>query len=165
MNTKTLKLLIDTNVWIDYYTGRDTEDSQSSRLVKKLLCSKHDVLASALSTKDLFYLLQAYLKLAYRKQHGEAPSSDQALAMNEVSWKCTEHMIAAAKLVSVETAECRRALELREYSNDYEDSVIVACAESCGADYIVTNDKSLHAPETVSVVSAGELHVLLFERS
>ena len=163
VNTKTLKVLIDTNTWIDYYTGRDGAQGCSSKLIKSLLCSKHDVYVSALSTKDVFYLLQAYLKLAHRKQDGDTFSLEQVRAIQEVAWKCTEHLIKTAKLAAVGTAECERALALREFGNDYEDNLIVACAEACGADYLVTNDESLKAPGTIAIVSPQELYSMLFE--
>jgi len=163
MNTNTLKVLVDTNVWVDYYTGRDVDHGHSSKLIKKLLCSKHSVLASSLSTKDLFYLLQAYLKTAHRSYSGGSFNHIQAAAIQEVAWKSTEHLIGAVDIVPVDDIGCRRALSLRETCIDYEDNLVVACAESCGADYLVTCDNALRAPKPLSVVSPKQLYAMLFE--
>lgn len=164
MNSRVLKVLVDTNIWIDYYTGRDGASGHSSMLIKELLCSKHQVLVSALTTKDVFYLLQVYLKLAHRKQYNSNPSTKQALAIREVAWKSLQHMVEAVEVLAVDTAECNRALVLREIHGDYEDNLQVACAESNGVDYLVTNNKSLHAPETVAVASPSQLYSELFNR-
>ena len=162
VNTRTLKILIDTNIWLDYYTGREEASGYSSKLMKELLCSKHDVLASSLSTKDVYYLLQVYLKLAHRKQYKNAPVLEQVLAIQEAAWKSVQHMIEVSKVAAIDSAECKRALELRKTCNDYEDNLIVACAESFDADYLVTNDKSLRAPDTITVVSSSQLYARLF---
>jgi len=164
VNTRALKILVDTNIWIDYYTARDIAHGHSSQLIKSLLGSKHEVYACTLSTNDLFYLLQVYLKLAHRRQLGDSLSPEQALAIKEVAWKSTEHMIKVAKLIAVDTFECQRALALRETSNDYEDNLIIACALTCGVDYLVTNDESLQASKAVKVIYPDELYARLFER-
>lgn len=160
--TKPLKILVDTNIWIDYYTGRDMPSGAASKVIKELICSEHHVFAASLSVKDVFFLLKAYLKLAYRQEKKEPISEAQALAIGEVAWKSIEHMSRVVEVVSVGVEEHDRALELREVHSDYEDDLILACAEACEANYLLTNDASLRSHSSVTALSAEDLLRELF---
>jgi len=44
-------------------------------------------------------------------------------------------------IVSVDGQDCQQALDLP--ISDFEDAIVVVCAEKASLDYIVTNDKAL----------------------
>ena len=147
MNKTKRKALLDTNVWLNYYAGR--ADGESSKIaIKKLVAANWEIYACATSTKDVYYLLRVYLKSQYNKNGVQGFKQSQINAIDEVAWKSIEHMMAIAKLVSVEPSDCKRALQLRETHSDYEDNLIIASAESINADLLITSDKTLlkHAP-------------------
>ena len=64
-----LKLLIDTNVWMDYFSGRSDRTADVARLFEIADVSEQIALfASSLSVKDVSYLVSAAIKRECRRK-------------------------------------------------------------------------------------------------
>ena len=77
-------LLVDTNVWLDYYLQEGAFD-EARRLVELAEAGKIDLLYAPTTAKDVFYLLLR--RLARRNVNGMNVSFASA------SWACIEHMM------------------------------------------------------------------------
>ena len=145
MSPKTL--LLDTNVWLSYYLG-SREDSDLAKRLLNLAVENDAQLAYAVTTaKDLFFLLAADCKRAYKTGHGQLTEAAAATA-NELAWGCVRHLSELAIVVPCDHTDVWMAQKQRRLHGDFEDDLVIAAAMRVKADLLVTADKALllHAP-------------------
>lgn len=94
------RLLVDTNVWLDYYLQEGAFD-EAKRLVELAEAGKIDLLYATTTAKDVFYILPR--RLARRNANGINVSFAPA------SWACIEHMMQVATASPLSLAECEMA--------------------------------------------------------
>ena len=96
-----LKLLIDTNVWMDYFSGRSDRTANVAHLIEIADASERIALfASSLSVKDVSYLVSAAIKQECRRKTGSL--SDNAIAAaDETAWACVRQMRELALIAPV----------------------------------------------------------------
>ena len=138
-----LRLLLDTNVWVDYFLARGQRGRDAAALVTASY-GRDDVAlyVSALSVKDVYYLLQAALKAQLRAEGREVTPSDAAAA-REVAWGCVRRVLELALVVGTTRTEVLRAVSYRRLHDDLEDDLLLSAATTCDADYVVTSDEAL----------------------
>ncbi|MBS5478618.1 MAG: PIN domain-containing protein [Coriobacteriia bacterium] len=143
-----LSLLLDTNVWIDYYLGYRPLHRQACELVRLAVRLDADVLYAVTSSKDLFFLIAADFKREYRRVHGGMLDAEGAASADAVAWGCLEHLTENATAVGCDLSDIWLACKQRPLHADYEDNLIVAAAQRAKADLLVTSDESLlrHCP-------------------
>lgn len=137
IDAKNARLLIDTNVWVGYFT----RDERTCRACEELLetAIAHDVtlLVSPTTLKDVFYLIPR----CFRRQ--DMAEGKPAGTYVPAAWGCLEFMLEIATPSPISLAECSMARAFKKRFGDFEDSLILASGETAGADYIVTYDKPL----------------------
>lgn len=96
-------LLVDTNVWLDYYLQEGAFD-EAKRLVELAEAGKIDLLYAPTTAKDVFYILPR--RLARRNANG------MNVPFASASWACIEHMmqVATASPLSLASARWRACL-------------------------------------------------------
>ena len=116
-----MKVLIDTNVLIDFFTQREgfSETAKEVMIRCKGNQKKADGFVSAHSVMDLCYYI--------RKQ-----SRDEIL-------KVVQRLCRMFEVVETTSDRILAAAERMDFK-DFEDSVINQAAIKCGADYIITRD-------------------------
>lgn len=140
-------LLLDTNVWLSYYLGTRDDSTQAKRLLN-LAVEKDAQLAYAVTTsKDLFFLLGADCKRAYRAERGELTEA-AAAAASELAWGCVRHMSELAIAIPCDHTDVWMAQRQKRIHSDFEDDLVIAAAIRAKADLLVTSDEALlrHAP-------------------
>lgn len=137
---KPSRLLLDTNVWLDYFFCR----SESVAVISKLIASSFDgelvLMYAPSSAKDLFYLIPRYL--VRLEETGQECS---AASRKAVAWACLQKMMELAVAAPQSFAECELARVLKNAHDDFEDNLIVAAAETAEVDYVVTEDEGLRS--------------------
>ena len=115
-----MKVLIDTNIMIDALTNRDGRSGFSATVID--LCAKQviDGYVALHSISNMYYIL--------RKQYSDAERRTILKRYNEIL------KVAEVGNDVVDTAINNTAI------SDYEDALQYACAETVGADYIVTRN-------------------------
>ncbi len=146
--TRRFSLLLDTNVWIDYYLGYRPLHKQACELLRLAVRLDADVLYAATSSKDLFFLIEADFKREYRRAHGGTLDAEGATAADAMAWGCLEHLTENATAVGCDLSDIWLARKQRSLHADYEDNLIVAAAQRARADLLVTSDERLlrHCP-------------------
>ena len=140
-------LLVDTNVWLDYYL------QEGKRLVELAEAGKIDLLYAPTTAKDVFYILPR--RLARRNANGINVSFASA------SWACIEHMMQVATASPLSLAECEMARMLGKRMPDLEDNLIIASGETADVDYVVTSDRRmLEAMPEVCLTPARTLEMI-----
>lgn len=137
---KTRRLLVDTCVWLMYYVG---DDEAKQRSIRELFldCGKAgiELLYAPSTLKDVFYMLPLRLK---RKLSLEGETVADA-SYGTVAWGCVRQMMDMATAGPLSLSECELAWMLRKTHGDLGANLVVACAETSEADYIVTYDKRI----------------------
>ena len=136
-----MKVLIDTNIMIDALTNRDGRSGFSATVID--LCAKQviDGYVALHSISNMYYIL--------RKQYSDAERRTILKRYNEIL------KVAEVGNDVVDTAINNTAI------SDYEDALQYACAETVGADYIVTRNIKDYGKAEIKAISPEELLKLL----
>ncbi len=136
-----MKVLIDTNIMIDALTNRDGRSGFSATVID--LCAKQviDGYVALHSISNMYYIL--------RKQYSDAERRTILKRYNEIL------KVAEVGNDVVDTAINNTAI------SDYEDALQYACAETVGADYIVTRKIKDYGKAEIRAISPEELLKLL----
>ena len=118
---RVLKLLIDTNVWLDYFLARTNATRPIVELLSRAAEAEDIVLfSSSLSVKDVYYIL------------GRTMKADARRLIRQKSI-----------IASVGADEVFDSFVFKYHHNDFEDDLMLGVANRIDADYVVTEDKNL----------------------
>lgn len=134
MLKKKPQLMIDTNVWLEYFT-RSGQNPQAAKRLMEHAAEDHATLLYTPSTaKDVFYLLPRIMRRA-------ASPADKDISFQPAAWAAITFMRDVATAGPLSAAECSLAAVMRTMFGDFEDNLIFACAETSECDFIVTHDQ------------------------
>lgn len=142
-----VSLLIDTNVWLDYFLASRPGHESAFKFFFALSDKEANLFYAATTAKDIFFIAGSIMKGDWKKEHGcltEANSS----AINVMCWGITEAMEEMATPVGVDASDFWLARKYRSLHKDLEDNLVLAAAQRAKVDVLVTNDVNLikHAP-------------------
>jgi len=129
-----MKVLLDTNIIMDALQERAPFDFEAKKILKRAQASKELIcLFTANAATDIFYL--------YSRAR-DAESAKAALSF----------LIEKFGIVAVTQDDSSAALALP--IQDFEDALMLACAEKINADYIITrDDKFLQVASSVKLIA------------
>ncbi|MCL2164464.1 MAG: PIN domain-containing protein [Oscillospiraceae bacterium] len=129
-----MTVLLDTNIIMDALQERSPFDIEAKEILKRSQSGKEfTCLFTANSAADIFYL--------YSKAR-DMKSANSAL----------DFLLSNYGVVSVTHEDCKAALTFP--IEDFEDALVVVCAQRAGVEYIVTrDDKFLSVPSPVELIS------------
>lgn len=141
------RLLLDTNVWVDYAEGNPATVRSIMQVLDARIKKRAVLYVSPLSLKDAFYLIQLRSKRAMEVERGSCSQGDYQ-AIQDMAAACVRRFMDFALVVPLGYNDCLHAMSLRPVHGDFEDDLIMAAAARVGADYLVSSDKRLrnHAP-------------------
>ena len=129
------KLLLDTNVLLDFADATRPEQEFAVRLLASIFRGENEAAIAASSLKDAYYILCKF--------QGEQAARD---------W--VRVFVRAIPVEQLDVEICATALDSDE--PDYEDGCIRAIAERAQVDFIITRDKRAFARSWVKSYSARE---------
>lgn len=154
VDRKHLSVLFDTNVWLDYFLGRELAKSASGAFQRAM--EKDDaIVTTAPIMRDVFYLVGTELKRNARAEGVECVQADSK-AVAEVAWECIAFMRGHCAVLNVGAPEELVAFTLRQENTDFEDNLLIATAQRANVDYVITNDKRLLKSNLVPALSPRE---------
>ena len=132
-----IKILIDTNVIIDYLADREQFADAAERVL--LECFKEDVTGyvTANAITDIYYVVS--------KSLGKDATLDAIRTLCSV-----------LEIVDIGKTDILGAMELD--MPDYEDAIAAHCAKRINADYIITRDKTGFNNAPVKVMQPTEFN-------
>ena len=138
----TLKLLIDTSVWLDYFFARTNATRSIVELFSRAAEAEDIILfSSSLSVKDVYYILGRAMKADVRRVGALTP---EAIAgADETAWACVRLIRQKSIIASVGADEVFDSFVFRHHHNDFEDDLMLGVANRIDVDYVVTEDKNL----------------------
>ena len=134
--TRVSSLLVDTNVWLDYFMGEGPGLEATKGLVHLAHEGSLGLLYAPTTAKDLFYLIPRRLRRL---------GPDDGTCYQPAAWACIEKLMEVAAAAPLSFPECELARMLRHTFQDFEDNLVIAAAETAKADYVVTQDRALLA--------------------
>lgn len=139
----TSKILLDTNVLVDYAVRNRPEHDHAVRLMERIVSGKDAGFTTSGSLKDFYYLC--------RKPLGEP-----------LSRELVRRFLVMLDVLAVGQAECNDSA----YSDepDFEDGLIRAAAERNGMDFIITRDAGAFDHSPVRSMTARRYLELFGER-
>ena len=137
-----MTVLLDTNIIMDALQERSPFDIEAKEILRRSQDGKEfTCLFTANAAADIFYL--------YSKAR-DMKSANAAL----------NFLLSNYGVVSVTHEDCKAAVVLN--IEDFEDALVVVCAQNAGADFIVTRDDKLHRVDsTVKLISPKDFIALL----
>lgn len=134
------RLLVDTNILLDAAMKERPGWSAAVLLMDEFACSEARGYVSALSLKDVYYILTKYA--------GEAAARDFICAVMDLF-----------DIAEIDATACRTAATSDE--PDFEDGLVRACAEKIPVDFIISRDERAFARSSVKRLSAQDYLDLL----
>ena len=141
------KVMLDTNVIIDYLMGREPGCTDCAQIITMHANSELIACVSALSLKDAYFIVSMLLKRMEREASGSV-SESTARTANDIAWACVHQLVKDILVLPTGWAESLQALVFRPLHGDFEDDLVAATALSANVDFLVSNDEELikHAP-------------------
>lgn len=141
------RVVVDTNVWLDYYLPNRPGYEIARRALLAAFTRKISLLYAVTTAKDVFFLSSMILKRDGRRD-GRVLTQGDALAIAELSWGFVANLGEMATAVGADNADVWLALKYKRVHRDFEDNFVIAAAQRAKADLILTTDDVLmrHAP-------------------
>lgn len=148
-------LLLDTNIWLDFFIDRSTHHDSARLLFTEANNSGAVLLTPVTAVKDVYFLIGLELKRMEREVNGEV-SEASANAIDEVAWACVKSLRTQSVIVGADASDVVDAVSLRPRHSDFEDDLIAAAYRRSNADFLVTSDKQMLRHQPVPCLSLDE---------
>lgn len=154
------QILLDANVWLDFFVPGRLGSGTVSRLVRKAIEANALMLYPSYILEDLFYEIRRDAAEWVRASAGEV-SREAARYCHEYAWGCIADLHELASAVPTDDADVWLALKYRSLSEDLEDNLVLAAAQRSAADYLVTTDRVLLNKATVAALAPQDMLTVL----
>ena len=135
-----MNILIDTNVILDDILDRATNAETARRISSLVTDDLVNGYLTATCITDIFYIV--------------AKNRNDSIA-RKIIW----NLLLSFAIVSVDGQDCQKAINLP--MGDFEDALVMVCAEKAALDFIVTNDKGFLSGKGLSVPIISPANFLL----
>ena len=161
MKTTINSLLIDTNVWIDYFIAERPHHDEAFELID-LAASNGIALCYAITTaKDLFHQLAVDAKRWARRRCGGSLPEGFGAAAQEFSWGCVTSLDNLATPLGMDGSDLWLAVKQKPVHRDLEDNLVAAAAKRARVDFLVTGDADFKMHSPVATLLPGDAVRLL----
>ena len=155
MSARSMRILVDTNVWLDQFLPNRPHGQESREFVDRAVEQGAAFAYAAGSLKDVFYIIGNECKRLARSDSDELAEADARFAQ-EYAWGCIEAIQDLASPVGMDVADIRKASIWRRSNADFEDNLIRAAADRLEADLVVTWDKGMLSKCFVPTVTPAD---------
>lgn len=161
-----LKILVDTNIWLDYFLARSNQHRTVSEFLTRTVEREDVVLyVASLSLKDIAYQLASQMKLDARRA-GREVDAHIAAAAREVSWGCVRNVLKKAIVAPVGNTEVLNAFVFKRFHDDLEDDLVLGALDAIDGDYLMTHDAALaRHTEDLCITAEEGLALLAYNAS
>lgn len=131
-----MKVLIDTNVWLDIALGREGFYASSLTALYEFIDEGDEMCIVATSLKDVFFIVAR-------------------LEGTSAAYQAVERIMDLATIIPVDHMVCSNALSLER--PDFEDGIIAAAAQAEEVGLVLTRDKDAFATLGIAKMSPAQL--------
>jgi len=132
-----MKILVDTNVILDFFLSREPQKEAVVKLFEKICQASAEAYTTANSITDIYYITA--------KRLGDYQAR-----------KVLRNLLNILGIISIDGCDCIKALDLP--ITDYEDALVVVCAKKENIEYIISNDRDFLSvePKFAHVISPDD---------
>ena len=140
-------IVVDANVWIDYLFGDRPNNEDAIRLLTEACRLDAAIVIPPHCLATVFFVFQQELK-ARNRVDGKIPEQRAGEAARKAAWAAVDFIMELAAVGPSDHADAQIASKYRMLHSDYEDNLVIACAQRTKARLLVTNDEKLvkHSP-------------------
>ena len=135
-----MKILIDTNVFLDFLQAREPYHKSAAKLIQRCGKKEFEGYIAAHSIPNLFYILRKQFDVPTRK-------------------KLLKALCETLNVVGIDKTNLCDALDNEEW-NDFEDCLQYLCAKDAEVDYIITRNPKDFVNSDIPLLSADEFLAL-----
>ena len=149
--------LIDTCVWVAYLMGVQPQCTEITELFEACARNGVTLLYAPTTLKDVFHIIPRQA----RRDAIAAGENVADVSFSPLAWAAVQKITEIAAAAPQALPECELAWMLRSRHADLGNNLIVAAAETSGADYVVTYDQAFISHYTPACVTPSQLLALL----
>jgi len=153
-------VVVDTNVWLDYFMGFRCLHGDAKRFIVEACRQNIPLVIPSHALKDVFFLVQQQLQ-AENKRDGKLGSEAAAECARRTAWAVVDCIMDMASVGPTDQSDAWIASRQRNVHADYEDNLVVACGMRLDARLLVTNDQSLIRHSSVPALDAKHAYELI----
>lgn len=155
LQRKQLYLVVDTNVWVDYFLGFRPRSAEARSFMEAARLAGAQILYPIGILQDVFAILMVELKRSV--QADSVISESDIHAFRHLAWGCVDAMREIACSVGADESDAWLACKYRTVNWDLEDNMVIAAAKRIQADYLVTSDKELIAKAPIAALTPADM--------
>lgn len=153
-------IVVDKNVWLDFYLHERTFHEEAARFIQVAEKFSANLGTPADAVNLVFYTIEKSMKQLVRESGGTVDAAT-ARGINNYAWSCVDHMTDLSISIPMDDRTAWLARHYRDTTSDYEDGSVLAACELCKARYLVTHDKKLAAQANIATKTAAEMADLI----
>ena len=153
-------IVVDTNVWMDYFMGSREGNEQAVDFVEQALRLDMALVIPPHCLSTLFFILQQELK-AMNRRDGKLSDENAALTARKAAWAAIDFVLELASVGPTDQMDALIASKQRALHDDLEDNLVIACAMRTNARMLVTNNEKLIKHSPVVTMNARDAAALL----
>lgn len=153
-------LLLDANVWLDFYIAGRAGFDVARRFMRSAIEHEAVLMYPTRILADVFYEIRRDAKKWFRAD-GITVTDVVGRACRDHAWDCVKDMNELAIAVGMDGSDVWLALKLQGLNADLEDNFVLAAAERARADYLVTSDRQLIQKATVAALTPQDMCAVL----
>ena len=136
-----MKVLIDTNIILDVLLSREPNIKSAEKIFEMIYNEEIEGFTTASSITDIYYIIS--------KRLGDTPTRE-----------ALRNLFNLLGIISVDGDDCVDALNMPIL--DFEDALVIVCADKIDIDYIITNDQGFLSVDSklASVITAYDFLTL-----
>ena len=151
-----LRIMLDANVWLDFFIPGRASSATASRLIRSAVERNAELLYPSHIIEDLFYEIRRDAAEWTRASAGEV-SREAARYCHDYAWGCMEDLHELATAVATDDTDVLTALKFRSLSEDLGDNLVLVAAQRAGVDYLVTSDNVMLNKATVAALAPQDM--------
>ena len=160
MNAEGLKLVVDTNVWVDSYCSEHPGNETARRFLSFAIEQGCTLLYPVHVCKDVAYVVCREYQRAAARTDGHV-SEETSRAIRQLAWGCLRNMNEVATPIGADVSDIWLADKYLKIHPDFEDNLVLAACRRVKADFLVTNDAQLIAHADVVAKTPEQMLQLL----
>ena len=161
MSESRVRLMVDTNVWIDAYCANHTGFDAANALIHVAEHNGVELFYTIHGLTDVLYVVEQEYRRQARGERGSV-ADHEARAIKEAALACMRNVMELGTAVGADGSDLWLADKYLPVHGDIEDNLVLAACRRACADYLVTNDRTLISHADV-VAKTPEDMVRLFE--
>lgn len=156
-----LRLMVDTNVWVDNYCGWHAGCEASRAFLDAALQNDCVLMYAVHEAKDLVFVLWQEYKRIAAEIAAEPVNEQMSASAKEVAYACLENLCELATAVGADVSDVWLARKYLPIHRDFEDNLVLAACKRAEVDYLVTSDCKFLRSANVAAKTPGDMKKLL----